>query len=119
MTWTRRCASATAIAMRCDGQVIQQDTGQDIVLRIGDDQVSNFVQHVDRDKVVQVASVMEPASPVGAIKGAVVADDVTLNDAVRRMMAHGVQWLDVQHKGGKPVCRLSLEGVIFVAAGAA
>uniref|UniRef100_UPI002431AA58 quaternary amine ABC transporter ATP-binding protein n=1 Tax=Paracoccus yeei TaxID=147645 RepID=UPI002431AA58 len=39
------------IALLRDGNVIQQGTGQDIVLNPADDYVANFVQHVDRGKV--------------------------------------------------------------------
>lgn len=46
------------IALLRDGSVIQQGTAQDIVLRPADDYVANFVQHVDRGKVLKVGAVM-------------------------------------------------------------
>ncbi|WP_295045780.1 glycine betaine/L-proline ABC transporter ATP-binding protein [uncultured Paracoccus sp.] len=107
------------IALLRDGQVIQQGTGQDIVLNPADDYVANFVQHVDRGKVVQVASVMEPLGINGTSPTMMVPSDATLTDAMRQMMARGVHFLDVQDKGGRPVGRLSLERAISVAAGAA
>ncbi|MFC3628896.1 glycine betaine/L-proline ABC transporter ATP-binding protein [Paracoccus angustae] len=107
------------IALLRDGRVIQQGTGQDIVLNPADDYVANFVQHVDRGKVVQVASVMEPLGINGLAPGIMVRSDVTLTDAMRQMMTRGVQHLEVQDKAGRAVGRLSLDRAISVAAGAA
>ncbi len=104
------------IALLRDGSVIQQGTGQDIVLNPADDYVANFVQHVDRGKVVQVASVMEPLT--GAAPEILIAGDVTLVDALRDMMSRGVQSLGVRDISGKPVGQLSLQRAIAVSAGA-
>ena len=105
------------IALLREGSVIQQGTGQDIVLNPADDYVANFVQHVDRGKVVQVGSVMEPGAINGT--GAAVSSDMTLLDAVRRMMAQGVQALTVEDQTGKPVGSLSLQRAIAVSSGSA
>lgn len=107
------------IALLRDGSVIQQGTGQDIVLNPADDYVTNFVQHVDRGKVVQVGSIMEPASDVALADGPAVDVAARLTDALRQMTMRGVQWLDVQDRTGKPVGRLSLQRAISVATGAA
>ena len=104
------------IALLRDGSVIQQGTGQDIVLNPADDYVTNFVQHVDRGKVVQVASVMEPLD--GTTPAAVIRADVTLTEALRDMMGRGVQVLGVQDDNGRPVGQLSLKRAISVSAGA-
>lgn len=104
------------IALLRDGSVIQQGTGQDIVLNPADDYVANFVQHVDRGKVVQVASVMEPLD--GTTPLATIRADVTLTEALRDMMGRGVQMLGVQDDNGRPVGQLSLKRAISVSAGA-
>ena len=104
------------IALLRDGSVIQQGTGQDIVLNPADDYVANFVQHVDRGKVVQVASVMEPLD--GTTPEATISADVTLTEALRDMMGRGVQVLGVQDDNGRPVGQLSLKRAISVSAGA-
>jgi glycine betaine/proline transport system ATP-binding protein len=105
------------IALLRDGSVIQQGTGQDIVLNPADDYVANFVQHVDRGKVVQVASVMEPLNGE-PLPEPVVRSDITLTQALRDMMARGVQSLGVEDPSGKPVGRLSMQRAISVSAGA-
>lgn len=105
------------IALLRDGSVIQQGTGQDIVLNPADDYVANFVQHVDRGKVVQVASVMEPLNGA-SLPAAMVRSDITLTEALRDMMGRGVQNLGVQDASGKPVGQLSMQRAISVSAGA-
>lgn len=105
------------IALLRDGSVIQQGTGQDIVLHPADDYVANFVQHVDRGKVVQVASVMEPLNG-DVLPDAMVRSDITLTEALRDMMGRGVQNLGVQDANGIPVGQLSLRRAISVSAGA-
>ncbi|MDT1061077.1 glycine betaine/L-proline ABC transporter ATP-binding protein [Paracoccus sp. CPCC 101403] len=105
------------IALLRDGSVIQQGTGQDIVLNPADDYVANFVQHVDRGKVVQVASVMEPLAPdAGGVP--MIRSDITLTEALRDMMGRGVQCLGVEDGSGRPVGQLSLQRAISVSAGA-
>ena len=104
------------IALLRDGSVIQQGTGQDIVLSPADDYVANFVQHVDRGKVLRVGSVMEPLN--GALPGAMVAADMTLSEALRDMMTRGIQSLGVQDARGQPVGQLSMQRAISVSAGA-
>lgn len=48
------------IAILRDGNIIQQGTSQDIVLRPADEYVSNFVKQVNRGRVVHVEAVMQP-----------------------------------------------------------
>ena len=46
------------IAILRDGEVIQQGTSQDIVLRPADDYIANFVKEVNRGRVIHVEAVM-------------------------------------------------------------
>src|SRR6218665_4059633 len=50
------------IAILRDGKVIQQGTGQDIVLKPADDYISAFVKEVNRGRVVNVETIMAPLS---------------------------------------------------------
>ncbi|MTH33121.1 betaine/proline/choline family ABC transporter ATP-binding protein [Paracoccus limosus] len=84
------------IALLRDGSVIQQGSAQDIVLRPADDYVANFVQHVDRGRVLKVGAVMLP--PNGAATVAIAAD-ATLADALHLMATHQVQGLRVEEAG--------------------
>ncbi len=54
------------IAILRDGEIIQQGTGQDIVLRPADGYIENFVKDVNRGRVVLIESVMEPGPDAGA-----------------------------------------------------
>ena len=47
------------IAILRDGEIIQEGTGQDIVLDPADDYIQNFVKDVNRGRVVLVESVMQ------------------------------------------------------------
>lgn len=107
------------IALLRDGCVIQQGTGQEIVLSPADDYVANFVQHVDRGKVVQVRSVMlAPGSGDWSVQGQI-APEETLSLALRRMVAEGSACLGVADAAGKPLGVLPLETAIAAYAGAA
>ncbi|KXG85050.1 quaternary amine ABC transporter ATP-binding protein [Agrobacterium bohemicum] len=51
------------IAILRDGEVIQQGTSQDIVLRPADEYIANFVKEVNRGRVINVEAVMSPVAP--------------------------------------------------------
>ncbi|MFY8101972.1 MAG: quaternary amine ABC transporter ATP-binding protein, partial [Allorhizobium sp.] len=50
------------IAILRDGQVIQQGTGQEIVLQPADDYISAFVKEVNRGRVIRLDTIMGPIS---------------------------------------------------------
>lgn len=54
------------IAILRDGEVVQEGTGQDIVLNPADAYIESFVKEVNRGRVVLVESVMQPGSDAGA-----------------------------------------------------
>ncbi|MFC3568495.1 glycine betaine/L-proline ABC transporter ATP-binding protein [Paracoccus sp. TOH] len=89
------------IALLRDGCVIQQGSAQDIVLRPADDYVANFVQHVDRGRVLKVGAVM--VSPHGAdnLPQASIAADATIADALQQMAAGGLQAMRVESPDGR------------------
>jgi len=105
------------IALLRDGSVIQQGTGQDIVLSPADDYVANFVQHVDRGKIVKVGSVMVPLSSGDWEVEGDIGSDATLIDALHRMVASGEKCLGVTSQSGKQLGLLPLEKAIAVYAG--
>jgi len=71
------------IAILRDGQMIQQGTGQEIVLAPADDYIAAFVKEVNRGRVIQARTVMKPA--IGALEGLMVAADETLESVAQRM----------------------------------
>lgn len=53
------------IAVLRDGEVVQQGTGQQIVLQPADDYITRFVQEVNRGRVIRVETIMQPGtSPI-------------------------------------------------------
>ncbi|MGD0563507.1 MAG: glycine betaine/L-proline ABC transporter ATP-binding protein [Roseiarcus sp.] len=83
-----------AIAILRDGEVIQQGTNQDIVLRPADDYVASFVKEVNRGRVIKVEAIMGPApenmdSPKLAIASGAVLEDAArlLSDASETALA--------------------------------
>lgn len=73
------------IAILRDGNIIQQGTSQDIVLRPADDYVANFVKQVNRGRVIHVEAVMAPLHPNHVMNDATIAAGTTIEDAIRAM----------------------------------
>jgi glycine betaine/proline transport system ATP-binding protein len=73
------------IAILRDGEIIQQGTSQDIVLRPADAYVANFVKEVNRGRVVHVEAVMKPAPPGVPVTGASVPAGATIEEAIRKL----------------------------------
>lgn len=71
------------IAILRDGEVIQQGTSQDIVLRPADDYVANFVKEVNRGRVLHVEAVMTPARSGAPLGGVTIPAGTTVEEAVR------------------------------------
>jgi glycine betaine/proline transport system ATP-binding protein len=69
------------IAILRDGNIVQQGTKQDIVLRPADEYVTNFVKQVNRGRVVCVEAVMAPLHS-GVVVGKHVAAGTTIEDAI-------------------------------------
>ena len=75
------------IAILRDGEVIQQGTSQDIVLRPADEYIANFVKEVNRGRVIHVDAVMSPPRPGHSPNGATVPSGTSVEDAIR-LVAH-------------------------------
>ena len=103
------------IALLRDGSIIQEGTGQEMVLHPADDYVSSFVQHVDRAKVVQVASVMQPLT--AEAQGPAIPGRANLGEAIRMMSAEGVDRLTVLDHAGRAIGLVPMTRAVAVAAG--
>jgi len=71
------------IAILRDGEIIQQGSSQDIVLRPADDYVANFVREVNRGRVVQVDAIMTPLRLDAAPSKLTIDGHTTVEEAVR------------------------------------
>ncbi|ODT09240.1 MAG: proline/glycine betaine ABC transporter ATP-binding protein [Kaistia sp. SCN 65-12] len=98
------------IAILRDGEVIQQGTGQDIVLRPADPYIEKFVKEVNRARIVYASSVMTPLNGA-APAGLAIAADATLEDALREMVQADVRAAHVLGRDGKPAGALTLHAV--------
>ena len=97
------------IAILRDGEVIQQGTSQDIVLRPADDYIANFVKEVNRGRVIHVDAVMVPVAPGRSVEGATVTAGTKIEDAIR-VLAHGeAKEVLVVDAAGKPVGAVDLQ----------
>ncbi|WDZ80351.1 glycine betaine/L-proline ABC transporter ATP-binding protein (plasmid) [Ensifer adhaerens] len=91
------------IAILRDGEVIQQGSSQDIVLRPADDYVANFVKEVNRGRVVNVEAVMTPLGAPVVDSGQRIAADLTIEEAVRMLASAPEGDITVVDPTGKPL----------------
>ena len=100
------------IAILRDGEVIQQGTGQDIVLRPADDYIAKFVKEVNRGRVIKVDTVMAPAGPDTARATFTVLAGTVLEDAARSMTEANAKEADVVDGSGELIGRLDMQRII-------
>lgn len=98
------------IAILRDGMVVQQGTGQEIVLNPADEYITAFVKEVNRGRVVNVETIMAPLS--GNPEGMPVAKGTVLEVAARAMTSANQTLAHVVDEAGKPVGALSLSAII-------
>ncbi|KRB51294.1 proline/glycine betaine ABC transporter ATP-binding protein [Rhizobium sp. Root708] len=97
------------IAILRDGEIIQQGTSQDIVLRPADEYIANFVREVNRGRVIQVDAVMAPMTPGFQVNGTTVACGTTIEDAIRVLAKTPAVDVAVIDQSGKPIGLLNLQ----------
>ncbi|MBP1851225.1 quaternary amine ABC transporter ATP-binding protein [Rhizobium halophytocola] len=98
------------IAILRDGEVVQQGSGQDIVLRPADEYISAFVKEVNRGRVIMVDTIMAPASE--GIDGMKVPSGTVLEAAARDMTDAGQSKAVVTGKDGRPLGTIDLHTII-------
>jgi glycine betaine/proline transport system ATP-binding protein len=98
------------IAILRDGMVVQQGTGQEIVLNPADEYITAFVKEVNRGRVVNVETIMAPLS--GNPDGMPIAKGTVLEVAARAMTAVNQTLAHVVDETGKPIGALSLSAII-------
>jgi glycine betaine/proline transport system ATP-binding protein len=99
------------IAILRDGAVIQQGTGQEIVLQPADSYIADFIKEVNRGRVLSVATIMSsdiaaPAAPVN------VAKSDSLEIAAQKMTQNEALHANVLSEDGKIIGSLSLKAVV-------
>ena len=98
------------IAILRDGEVVQQGSAQEIVLRPADEYISSFVREVNRGRVISVDMVMTPLS--GEPQGMAVQSGTVLEIAAREMTDKNASKAHVTDGSGKPIGALDIQAVI-------
>ncbi len=98
------------IAILRDGKVVQQGTGQEIVLSPADDYITAFVKEVNRGRVIQASTVMQPLD--SAPDGMQIPGSSTLEAAARLMTEAGQTRVVVLDERGAPSGTLDLRTII-------
>ena len=100
------------IAILKDGEVVQQGTSQDIILRPADDYVASFVKEVNRGRVIKVGSVMDALAAPGRAGGPTVTTACTLDTAAKLFARSDEDTLPVTGEAGEVVGSVSLKRVV-------
>ena len=98
------------IAILRDGMVVQQGTGQEIVLNPADEYITAFVKEVNRGRVVNVETIMAPLS--GNPEGMPITTGTVLEMAARAMTAANQTLAHVVDEAGRPIGAVSLSAII-------
>ena len=103
------------IAILRDGEVIQQGTSQDIVLRPADEYIANFVREVNRGRVIHVDAVMQPVSAGHTVNGATVVAGSSVEDAIKIIARDDHKDLVVVDTAGLPLGTVDLKSLASAA----
>ncbi len=98
------------IAILRDGQVVQQGTGQQIVLQPADSYITAFVKEVNRGRVIQVKTIMGP--PAATPPALRVESDTVLEEAARTMTSAGESVAGVVDTSGTLIGAVDLQAII-------
>ncbi|MGV8919358.1 MAG: ATP-binding cassette domain-containing protein, partial [Pseudomonas sp.] len=100
------------IAILRDGEVVQQGTRQEIVMKPADEYIANFVKEVNRGRVIDVEAIMTPLVSVNAGARLAVPMDTSLECAVKRLIEADLDELLVVNRQGQPVGHLTLKTIM-------
>ncbi|MFB2551729.1 quaternary amine ABC transporter ATP-binding protein [Ensifer soli] len=98
------------IAILRDGRVVQQGTGQEIVLNPADGYITAFVKEVNRGRVINVETIMRPLD--GEPQGIAIRTGTVLETAARQMTAASQTVGHIVDANGTPVGKLDLAAII-------
>jgi glycine betaine/proline transport system ATP-binding protein len=97
------------IAILRDGEVVQQGTGQQIVLRPADDYIASFVRDVNRGRVIRCRTLANPGDPV---PGPTVDAGMVIEEAARLLNAEGCRQANVVNARGRHLGVLGMDEII-------
>jgi glycine betaine/proline transport system ATP-binding protein len=100
------------IAILRDGEVIQQGTPADIVLKPADDYIAAFVKEVNRARVIQVEAIMAPPSVSAARQTVRIPASTTVEACLREMSIANATAATVISADGHEVGSVSMDQLI-------
>lgn len=100
------------IAILRDGAVVQQGTGQEIVLNPADEYISSFVKEVNRGRVVKVKTIMTPVDESIGTEAISVSHNSLLEKAAKAMTDGNQQKALVVDASGATIGMLDIHDVI-------
>jgi glycine betaine/proline transport system ATP-binding protein len=100
------------IAILKDGEMVQQGTGQDIVLQPANDYIFDFVREVNRGRVIEVDSIMAPVEDRARAFGVKVASGTVLEIAMRAMSEANAHVAGVTDQSGGVIGSIDMDHII-------
>lgn len=97
------------IAILRDGRMVQSGSGQEIILNPADAYVTDFIQDINRARVLQVGSVMD--RNLSSVNGPEIESTTAMEEALQVLAKSRAQSATVVSRG-KPVGSISLEQMI-------
>ncbi len=97
------------IAILRDGEVVQQGTGQQIVLKPADDYIESFVRDVNRGRVIRCRTLMQD---IAAVDGPTVDASLVIEEAARILSAEGKTAANVVNSKGKRLGAVTMDDII-------
>lgn len=97
------------IAILRDGEVVQQGTAQQIVLKPADDYIASFVKDVNRGRVIRCRSLAVPGERVN---GPDVDPGLVIEEAARLLSAANQEWANVVNAKGRHMGIIGMSDII-------
>ena len=98
------------IAILRDGEVVQQGSGQQIVLQPADGYIASFVRDVNRGRVIRCRTLMQAAAV--PVAGPTVDASLVIEEAVRQLNADGQETANVVNSQGRHLGTLAMNDII-------
>jgi glycine betaine/proline transport system ATP-binding protein len=98
------------IAILRDGKIIQQGTGQEIVLHPADEYIARFVKEVNRSRVISVKAVMGP--PNAQSTDFCISQNATLESAAKDLSSRNLSQAPVVDEAGQVVGSVELGAIV-------
>lgn len=100
------------IAILRDGEIIQQGTGQEIVLKPADDYISSFVKNVNRGRVIRCRTLIAPMSRGQVVEGPSLDSSMVIEEAARILSAEGRDQANIISSRGSHLGTLNMASII-------